>query len=521
LHGLRLFKNYTSLSAITIIAILKCAMNYETIIGLEVHAQLLTKSKMFCRCSADYAGISPNTLVCPVCLGMPGVLPTINKQAVEYTIMTALALHCTISGYTKFDRKNYPYPDLMKGYQISQYDAPIGHQGWLTIEVNGKKRRIGITRVHLEEDVAKLTHRNPSIGESYSLVDVNRAGVPLMEVVGEPDLRSPEEARQYLVKLHSILRYLGVSTGNMEEGSFRCDANISIRPESSRDSLAKAEVKNMNSFKAVYQALEYEAKRQRKVVTEGRRLTQETRGWVEEKGKTVSQRSKEYAHDYRYFPEPDLPPLMLSHERVEEIRAKLPELPEARRDRFVAEYGLSIYDANLLTGSKEMADYEEEFIKTDRPADVSLEEWAKLGSNWLLGEASRIMNANNSDVTEFRKNVSPEQFAVLLTEHLQGIVNSTSGKSVLEEMSLTGKDSTLIIREQGLSQISDTCQLEETISRVIADNEQALADFKAGKEQAVKFFVGQVMKATKGRANPKVVNELLKNKLAEVLSGRE
>ena len=505
----------------TIIAILKCAMNYETIIGLEVHAQLLTKSKMFCRCSADYAGISPNTLVCPVCLGMPGVLPTINKQAVEYTIMTALALHCTISGYTKFDRKNYPYPDLMKGYQISQYDAPIGHQGWLTIEVNGKKRRIGITRVHLEEDVAKLTHRNPSIGESYSLVDVNRAGVPLMEVVGEPDLRSPEEARQYLVKLRSILRYLGVSTGNMEEGSFRCDANISIRPESSRDSLAKAEVKNMNSFKAVYQALEYEAKRQRKVVTEGRRLTQETRGWIEEKGKTVSQRSKEYAHDYRYFPEPDLPPLMLSHERVEEIRAKLPELPEARRDRFLAEYGLPLYDASLLTGSKDMADYFEDSLKTEGYKKLPPDKVAKEVSNWLLGEASRIMNANSIGIAEFSEKVRPEQFARLLAIQLQGVVNAATAKPLLEEMYNTGKDADEIIAQQGLSQISDTRQLEETVSRVIADNEQALADFKAGKAQAVKFFVGQVMKATKGRANPKVVNELLKNKLAEVLSGRE
>ncbi len=282
-------------------------MNYETIIGLEVHAQLLTKSKMFCRCSADYASALPNTHVCPVCLGMPGVLPTINQQAVEYTVMTALALNCTISDYTKFDRKNYPYPDLMKGYQISQYDAPFGRHGRLTIEVNGQKKRVGITRVHLEEDVAKLIHRTSAEGESYSLVDVNRAGVPLMEIVGEPDLRSAEEARQYLIKLRSILQYLGVSTGNMEEGSFRCDANISIRPEKSPEPLAKVEVKNMNSFKAVYQAMEYEAKRQRKVVAEGRSLVQETRGWVEEKGKTVSQRSKEYAHDYRYFPEPDLP----------------------------------------------------------------------------------------------------------------------------------------------------------------------------------------------------------------------
>ena len=323
-------------------------MNYETVIGLEVHAQLQTKSKMFCRCSSDYAGASPNTHVCPVCLGMPGVLPTINRQAVEYTIMTALALNCTISEHTKFDRKNYPYPDLMKGYQISQYDAPFGLRGSLAIDVDGREKEVGITRVHLEEDVAKLLHRT-SNGEAYSLVDVNRSGVPLMEVVGEPDLRSPEEARQYLMKLRSILRYLDVSTANMEEGSFRCDANISIRPEGSKELLAKVEVKNMNSFRAVYRAMEYEVKRQIKAAETGTKITQETRGWVEEKGITVSQRSKEYAHDYRYFPEPDLPPLTLSRVQVEEIKTKLPELPEARRNRFVAEYGLTLYDANLLT----------------------------------------------------------------------------------------------------------------------------------------------------------------------------
>jgi len=324
-------------------------MTYETIIGLEVHAQLLTKSKMFCRCSADYASAPPNTHVCPVCLGMPGVLPTINKKAVEYTIMTALTLNCTIPQFTKFDRKNYPYPDLMKGYQISQYDAPIGIQGWVMLEAEGRKRRINIKRVHLEEDVAKLVHRSTPWGEPYSLVDVNRSGVPLMEIVGEPDLRSPEEARQYLIKLRTILQYLGVSTGNMEEGSFRCDANISIRPVGSQDGFAKVEVKNMNSFKAVYRALEYEAERQRRVAEEGGKLVQETRGWVEEKGITVMQRSKEYAHDYRYFPEPDLPPLVLSPSWVEEIKSRLPELPEARRDRFVSQYGLSPYEANLLT----------------------------------------------------------------------------------------------------------------------------------------------------------------------------
>ncbi len=490
-------------------------MNFETIIGLEVHAQLLTKSKMFCRCSADYASAPPNTYVCPVCLGMPGVLPVINQKAVEYTIMTALVLNCTISDYTKFDRKNYPYPDLMKGYQISQYDAPVGRHGWLTIEVNGRKKRVGITRVHLEEDVAKLVHCTPPGGESYSLVDVNRSGVPLMEIVGEPDLRSPEEARQYLIKLRSILQYLGVSTGNMEEGSFRCDANISVRPENSPDSMAKVEVKNMNSFRAVYRAMEYEAKRQRKAVAEGRKLVQETRGWVEEKGRTVAQRSKEYAHDYRYFPEPDLPPLLLSREWVEEIRSKLPELPDARHGRFIAEYGLPLYDADLLTSSKAMADYFEDFMTVGEPRNLSPSERAKLGGNWILGEVSRIVNANNIDILAFRKKVSPERLVRLSVLNSQAVINTATAKSVLEGMFKTGQDADEIISQRGLNQISDSQQLEEAVSRVIEANAPAVADFKAGKAPALQFLVGQVMRATKGRANPRVVNELLKQKLEE------
>jgi len=485
-------------------------MEYETIIGLEVHAQLLTKSKMYCRCSTDYASAPPNTHVCPVCLGMPGVLPTINQQAVEFTVMTALALNCTISDDTKFDRKNYPYPDLMKGYQISQYDAPFGHHGWLNIEVDGKKRKAGITRVHLEEDVAKLVHRTFKNGESYSLVDVNRSGVPLMEIVGEPDLRSPEEARQYLIKLRTILQYLGVSTGNMEEGSFRCDANISIRPMGSADSLAKAEVKNMNSFKAVYLALEYEAQRQRKQADEGKKLTQETRGWVEAKGITVAQRSKEYAHDYRYFPEPDLPPLVLSREWVEEIRARLPELPEARRDRIITEYSLPLYDANLITGSKGMADYFEDCLKESKAEPAQ----AKELSNWLLGEVSRIMNANSIDIKGFRERVSPNQLCELIV-YAQDVVNTATAKFVVEEMFNTAKTAKEIINEKGLTQISDTRQLEETVANVINSNAQAVADYKAGKQQSLKFLMGQVMRATVGRANPRLVIELLEKKLEE------
>jgi len=500
---------------------MKWTMDFETVIGLEVHAQLRTKSKMFCRCSVDYANAPPNTYVCPVCLGMPGVLPGINQQAVEYAIMTALALNCAISEYTKFDRKNYPYPDLMKGYQISQYDSPIGCNGWLNIGVNGQKKKVGITRVHLEEDVAKLIHRTSSDGESCSLVDVNRSGVPLMEVVGEPDLRSPEEARQYLMKMHSILQYLGVSTANMEEGSFRCDANISIRPKSSPDSLAKVEVKNMNSFKAVYRALEYEVKRQRKAAEEGKRLVQETRGWVEEKGKTVSQRSKEYAHDYRYFPEPDLPPLVISLDWVEEISSKLPELPEARRDRFVAEYNLSLYDANLLTSSRVMADYFEAFMKAGEPRSLSLPERAKLGSNVILGEVSRIINANNIGIIDFREKVSPERLARLLTLNSEGAVSTATSKSILEEMYNTGKDSDTILKEEDRGQISDTEEIEKIVSQVIQANAQAVADYKAGKTQSLTFLVGQVMKATRGRANPKLVNELLKKKLAEDSIRRE
>ncbi len=494
-------------------------MNFETIIGLEVHAQLLTKSKMFCRCSADYANAPPNTRVCQVCLGMPGVLPTINQQAVEYTIMTALALNCAISEYTKFDRKNYPYPDLMKGYQISQYNAPIGQGGLLNIEVNGKEKRIGITRVHLEEDVAKLLHHTSPGGESYTLVDVNRAGVPLMEIVGEPDLRSPEEARQYLMKLRSILRYLEVSTGNMEEGSFRCDANISIRPENRRNSLARVEVKNMNSFRAVYRALEYEAKRQRQVAAEGRSLVQETRGWVEAKGKTVSQRSKEYAHDYRYFPEPDLPPLVLAPDWVESLRAKLPELPDARRHRFIAEYGLPPYDANLLTSSKAMADYFEACMK--EPSGQPLAERAKMVANWIIGEFSHLLNVTNTDTKDMERKVSPSALFYMLQLIHKGSISGTSAKLVFEEMFNSARNAQDIIKERGLSQISDTGTLGTEVLAVIDRHTQAVADYRAGKPQALKFLVGQVMKATKGRANPRLANKLLEEKLAKVSSARE
>jgi len=483
-------------------------MDYETIIGLEVHAQLLTRSKMFCRCSTDYIDAAPNTHVCQVCLGMPGVLPVMNQQALEYAVMTALALNCAIPEYTKFDRKNYPYPDLMKGYQISQYDAPLAIGGWIDIELEGRENRIGITRVHLEEDTAKLIHRTTPEGETYSLVDVNRAGVPLMEIVGEPDLRSPEEARQFLMKLRTILQFLGVSSGNMEEGSFRCDANISLRPAGSTDSV-KVEVKNMNSFKAVYRALEYEEERQRRAIEEGERLIQETRGWVDERGVTVSQRSKEYAHDYRYFPEPDLPPLVFSRKWVEELRSRLPELPEERRDRFVRQYELSRYDASLLTASKAMADFFEHCLSLIE--EPKLKKMAKAVSNWMSGDFTRLLHATDTEIGDSR--VTPEHLVAMLDLIDNGTLSGAAAKAVFEEMFNTGKQATEIIAEKGLTQISDAQEIDGIVSRVIATNTQAVSDFKKGKEQALTFLVGQVMRETKGRANPSLVNKLLKESL--------
>ena len=483
-------------------------MEYETIIGLEVHSQLLTKSKMFCGCGADYSSTVPNTHVCPVCLGMPGVLPVINKKALEYGVMTALALNCSIPERSKFDRKNYPYPDLMKGYQISQYDAPVGIGGWIDIEVDGVKKRAGITRVHLEEDTAKLTHRTGQRGESYSLIDVNRAGTPLMEIVGEPDLRSPEEARQYLIRLRAILQFLGVSSGNMEEGSFRCDANISIR-EVGAPLSTKVEVKNMNSFKAVFRALEYEEKRQRDAAESGERIVQETRGWVDDKGITVSQRSKEFAHDYRYFPEPDLPPMVFSHKWVEEIKSSLPELPESKKERFISEYGLSSYDASLLIASKAVSDFFEKSVAlSDKNRRVAR---AKTVSNWLNGEFLRLLNAGNIDIESSK--VTPEHLVELLDLVDNGTLNGPAAKTVFEEMFNNGNRAGDIVAAKGLAQISDTREIESIVDRVIADNPQPVADFKQGKAQAQTFLVGQVMKATKGRANPALVNKLLRERL--------
>jgi aspartyl-tRNA(Asn)/glutamyl-tRNA(Gln) amidotransferase subunit B len=494
-------------------AILSDVVDYETIIGLEVHSQLLTRSKMYCSCSTDYASAPPNTHVCPVCMGMPGVLPTVNQRAVEFTVMTALALNCNISEHAKFDRKNYCYPDLMKGYQISQYDMPMGVNGYLVIDIEGKKKKLGITRVHLEEDVAKLVHRSTPEGESYSLVDINRAGMPLMEIVGEPDISTPEEARLYLVKLRSILQYLGVSTGNMEEGSFRCDANISIRPVGSTEYLGKVEVKNMNSFRAVFRALEYEAQRQREAMAKGEKIAQETRGWVDDKGITVSQRSKEYAHDYRYFPEPDITPFSFSREYVGKLRAALPELPEARYDRFVAQYNLTPYDAGLLTDSKTLANYFEECVlaAAKSGAEQNIQKKAKTVGNWLLGDFTRLLNLNNMRIEDSR--VKPSHLAEMLELVEKGTLSGPLAKTVFEDMFSTGKTAAAIVAEKGLVQISDSGEIGTIVDKIIAENDKAVVDYRAGKEASLTFLIGQVMKASRGKANPAVVRQIVVDKL--------
>ena len=489
-------------------------MQYETVIGLEVHVQLDTRSKMFCGCPADYQAAAPNTRACPVCLGLPGALPVINRRAVEYTVMTGLALHCQIPDFTKFDRKNYPYPDLMKGYQISQYDLPLAQEGYLDLSVDDASVRIGVERVHLEEDVAKMQHFPD--GDGYSLVDVNRSGVPLMEIVSKPDLRSPEQARQYLTALHSLVQYLGVSSANMQDGNFRCDANVSIRPAGSAAYGTRTEVKNMNSLRAVYQALEYEVARQQRVVEDGGQVAQETRGWVEERGVTVSQRSKEYAHDYRYFPEPDLPPLRIGAGWVSELRASLPELAPQRKARFQADYDLSDYDAALLTGTRATADYFEDVLALrdgdgdgvgDRPAI------AKEIANWILGDLSRLLNQNHCDIADAP--VAPQGLAELLGLIADGTLSTSLAKTVLEEMYATGDSADAIVADKGLAQISDAGAIEAAVADAIAANPKAAADYRSGKANAARFLMGQVMRLTKGQAQPELALRLVEDALVQ------
>ncbi len=471
---------------------------------------------MFCACRADYQHADPNTRVCPVCLGLPGTLPVINRRAVEYTIMTGLALNCRIPESTKFDRKNYPYPDLMKGYQISQYDLPIAVDGYLDASVDGMDRRTGIHRVHLEEDVAKLQH-HPTEDGGYSLVDVNRSGVPLMEVVSAPDLRSPDEARAYLMTLHSLLQYLGVSTANMQDGSFRCDANISLRPAGSEEFGTRTEIKNMNSFRSVFLALGYEVERQRKVLDDGGRVVQETRGWLEDRGVTVSQRSKEEAHDYRYFPEPDLPPLQIDQAWVVEIRSQLPELAPQRCARFEAEYGLPEYDAQLLTAAKEAADYYERAVGLDERTGTQRNSFAKQVSNWMLGDLTRLLNLQNRPINE--SPVSPEHLVELLGLVSAGTISSSMAKTVLEEAFYTGGSPAAIVEVKGYTQISDSSAVDAAVRQALDENPRAVADFLGGKDSAAKFLVGQVMKLTKGQAKPDLVNQLVNESLEALKEG--
>jgi len=483
------------------------ATDFEIVIGLEVHSQLLTKSKMFCSCSTDYAYAAPNTHVCPVCMGMPGVLPVINQAAVNYTIMTALALNCTIPAYSKFDRKNYPYPDLMKGYQISQYDIPLSKDGYLTIEHNGQIRRVGITRVHLEEDTARLLHR-----DGYSLIDVNRSGTPLMEIVSEPDMRSPLEARLYMQKLREILVYLGVSSGRMEEGSLRCDANISVRPRGEQKLGVKTEIKNMNSFRSVERALAYEAQRQIDLLRAGQTISQETRGWVETKGITVPQRSKEQAHDYRYFPEPDLPPLLIDPAWVEELRALLPELPDARRARYMRDYGLSAQDANVLTEDKALGDYFEQVVAASPTTDRNAR--AKAASNLVLNDVARLLKAHAIAVQD--NPLTPDAAANLLDLLDANRITGKQAKEIGEEAFMTGKMPESIVKEKGIQPpISDEGQLERIIEEVISNNPKAANDYRAGKVNALQALIGQVMKQTRGQAKADSVRNLLMKKLDE------
>ncbi len=475
-------------------------MTYEPVIGLETHVQLNTDSKMFCGCAARYADAPPNTHVCPVCLGAPGVLPVINERALRYTILSGLALHCRIAEFSRFDRKNYPYPDLVKGYQISQYDLPLCLDGYVDVRLDQASCRVRIKRIHLEEDTAKLTHAVDELGRPESLVDVNRSGVPLMEIVSEPDLRSADEARQYLLLLRLVLTTIGVTTGNLEEGALRVDVNVSLRSQGSQEFGAKVEVKNLNSFRAVHRALEHEIARQTAMLERGGVIPQETRGWQDDRGVTVSQRTKEHAHDYRYFPEPDLPPLQFTPAQIEALRQSLPELPDARERRLIEQRGLSAYEAGVLVNEVPLAGYYDAVVAAG--ADP------KRAANWLLNDLLGLLNARGERIEASR--ATPEQLAALIALVQNGTVSTPGGRQVLARMVETGGEPSAIVAAEGLGQVSDTSALEQQIAVAIDANPKSLVDYLSGKEAAFNSFIGPVMKATRGQANPALVRELLK-----------
>lgn len=476
-------------------------MEYEALIGLEVHVQLKTQSKAFCGCSTEF-GREPNSQVCPVCLGFPGALPVLNKLALEYALKVGIALNCHIREFIKFDRKNYFYPDLPKNYQISQYDLPVAQDGFFDIIADGKPKRINIRRVHLEEDAGKLIHK-----EGVSLVDFNRAGIPLLEIVSQPELNSPNEAYEYLTSLKGILEYLEVSDCDMEKGSLRCDANISIREKGATALGVKSELKNMNSFKAVKDALNFEISRQRELAESGEKIIQETRLWEAKLEKTVSMRTKEEAKDYRYFPEPDLPPFIITRDKIEETRKTIPELPKDKVQRFMREYGLSEYEAKVISSSKSNADYAQKCIEGYPASDK------KPVVNWLIGPMLSEANKRNCILAEL---AIPAKNLIALIDFVESQqISNLAGKAVLEEMAASGKDPGTIIKEKNLIQISDTKSLESEITAVLKENPKSVASYKEGKTNAVMFLVGQVMKKTAGKANPKVVQDMLKRRLSD------
>ena len=479
---------------------------FETVIGLEVHAQLATRSKMFCGCPTGF-GAAPNSQTCPICLGMPGVLPVINRRAVEFAVRTALALGLRVNPACRFARKHYYYPDMPKNFQISQYEEPLAEDGALEIEGAAGPRRIGIQRLHLEEDVGKLVHEGAFAAAQASLVDYNRSGVPLMETVSRPDLRSPEEAAAYLRAFRAVLLYLGVCDGNMEEGSLRCDANISLRAPGSAELGTKVEIKNLNSFRNVQRALEHEERRQAEALAAGGRIVQETRLFDADRGVTRSMRSKEYAHDYRYFPEPDLVPLKLDPAWIESIRAALPELPRARRQRFVSQYGLPVYDAQILTQSRALAEYYETAVRAhDNPKAIS---------NWIMSELLRELGGDD-DAAIARTPILPGHLAALVRLIDGGTISGKIAKDVFARMLASGDDPDTIVRREGLTQVANAGALEVLVDQAIAANPKAVADFKAGKTAASKALVGQVMKASAGRANPGLVDRLVQEKLSRM-----